>query len=320
MKILIYGAGVIGSIYAARLHEAGCDVTLLARNKRYEDLKQNGIVLKNILTGKQSVIHVPLTSQLSTADFYDLIIVTVRLDQIDAVIPVLKANVVCPLVMFMFNNPVSVTQLASELSPKQIILGFPGVGGTIQDNRIEYIQIKQQKTTIGGLNGKTSGTLKEIKKLIEKGGFEVEVIKHMEDWLKIHAVFVACVSAAIAKENGDSVQLGKKRNSVRLMVKSIREGFIACKKLGMIIVPANLKIIFLLMPQWFSILYWQKAMQGEIGTLSIAPHANKAKGEMQLLAEKVLAIVHSSSYPAPTLDKLLGSFINLKSNSNPPIS
>lgn len=320
MKILIYGAGVIGNIYAARLHEAGCDVTLLARNKRYEDLKQNGIIIKNILTGKQSKTHVPLTRELASTDFYDLIMVTVRLDQIDTVIPVLKANTFCPLVMFMFNNPVSVTQLASELSPKQIILGFPGVGGTIQDSRVEYIQIKQQKTTIGGLNGKTSTPIKEIKERIESGGFEVEVINHMEDWLKIHAVFIACVSAAISKEDGDSVQLGKKKSSVRLMVKSIREGFTACKKLGMVIVPANLRIIFMVMPQWFSILYWQKAMQGKIGTLSIAPHANKAKEEMQLLAEKVLTIVHSSSYPTPALDELLKSFINLKSNSNPPIA
>jgi len=312
VKILIYGAGVIGSIYATKLYEAGCDVTLLARDKRYEDLKQNGIIIKNILTDKQSIMHVPLTRQLTTTDFYDLIIVTVRLDQIDSVIPVLKANIACPLVMFMFNNPVSINQLANELSTKQLILGFPGVGGTIQDNRIDYIQIKQQKTTIGELNGKTSAPVKEIKAFMEKAGFEVEVINHMEDWLKIHAVFIACVSAAIAKENGDSVQLGKTKNSVRLMVKSIGEGFTACKRLGIAIVPANLKIIFMVMPQWFSILYWQKAMRGKIGTLSIASHANKAKEEMQLLAEKVLTIVHSSSYPTPTLDGLLSSFINLK--------
>ena len=30
MKILFYGAGVLGSLYAARLHEAGQDVTILA--------------------------------------------------------------------------------------------------------------------------------------------------------------------------------------------------------------------------------------------------------------------------------------------------
>lgn len=311
MKILVYGAGVIGSIYAARLHDAGCNVTLLARDKHYESLKQNGVIIKDILTGNQTISNVPLIQRLDTYDFYDLIIVTVRLDQIYSVIPDLKKNIVCPLVMLMLNYPESIKQVANDLNKKRIILGFPGVGGTYQNNIIDYIQIKQQETTIGEISGEPSMYIKEIKTLFEKAGFKVTISANMEAWLKIHAVFVACIAAAIIKENGDSVQLGKKRSSVQMMVQSIREGFTACKTLGMPIVPINLKIIFMIMPQWFSVLYWQKAMQGEVGTLAIAPHANKAKDEMKLLAKKVLSIVHSSSFQTPTLDALLSSFINL---------
>ena len=310
MKILVYGAGVIGSVYAARLHEAGYDITLLARNEHYANLNQNGIVIRNVLTGKQTTIKVPLTRQLETTDLYDLIIVTVRLDQLESVVPVLKDNHVSPLVMFMLNNPDNIEILTNELKQKHVILGFPGIGGSLKNNIIDYIQIKQQQTTIGEINGENSVCIREIKMLFEKAEFKVSISSAIKAGLKIHAVFVACVSASIIKENGDSVQLGKKRSSIIMMVKSIREGFIVCKTLGMPIVPANLKIIFLIMPQWFSILYWQKAMQGEVGTLAMAPHANKAKSEMQLLAKKVLTIVHSSSFPTPTLDRLLSSFIH----------
>lgn len=312
MKILVYGAGVIGSIYAARLYEAGCNVTLLARDKHYESLKQNGVIIKDTLTGKQTISRVPLIPQLENNDFYDLIIVTVRLDQLDTVVPVLKNNKVCHLIMLMLNNPESIEQLTKELNPKHIILGFPGAGGTYQNNIIEYIQIKQQETTIGEINGEISIQIKEIKSLFESVGFKVTISDNMDAWLKTHAVFVACIAAAIIKENGDSVQLGKKRSSVKMMIKSIREGFAACKRLGMPIAPTNLKIIFMIMPQWFSVYYWQKAMQGEVGTLAMAPHANKAKDEMKLLAKKVLTIVHSSSFQTPTLDNLLSSFINSK--------
>jgi ketopantoate reductase len=34
MRILIYGAGVIGSIFAGKLAQKGYDITVLARNKR----------------------------------------------------------------------------------------------------------------------------------------------------------------------------------------------------------------------------------------------------------------------------------------------
>ncbi len=38
MKILVYGAGNIGSLYAALLKESGQDVSILARGKRLADL------------------------------------------------------------------------------------------------------------------------------------------------------------------------------------------------------------------------------------------------------------------------------------------
>jgi 2-dehydropantoate 2-reductase len=48
-RILVIGAGVNGSICAAGLHSAGFDVTLLARGKRYEELREAGIVIENPL-------------------------------------------------------------------------------------------------------------------------------------------------------------------------------------------------------------------------------------------------------------------------------
>lgn len=46
MRILIYGAGVIGSLYAALLAEAGYDTSIYARGKRLEVLKNNGLLYK----------------------------------------------------------------------------------------------------------------------------------------------------------------------------------------------------------------------------------------------------------------------------------
>ncbi len=154
MKILFYGAGVIGSVYGARLHQSHADVTLLARGKRYETLKQNGIIIKDVLSGKQTTNNVPLIQRLTPSDFYDLIIVTVRLDQLEPIIKTLKQNTACPLIMFMLNNPDNMEYLKNELAPKHVISGFPGAGGTYHDNQIHYIQIRQQKTTIGEMNGK----------------------------------------------------------------------------------------------------------------------------------------------------------------------
>ena len=51
MKILIYGAGPLGSLYAHRLIQAGKDVTILARGQRYDRIQANGLALVDEMTG-----------------------------------------------------------------------------------------------------------------------------------------------------------------------------------------------------------------------------------------------------------------------------
>lgn len=51
MRILVFGAGVIGSVYAAHLLRAGHEVTLLARGQRLADLTASGLVVENAESG-----------------------------------------------------------------------------------------------------------------------------------------------------------------------------------------------------------------------------------------------------------------------------
>ena len=47
MRILIFGAGVIGSLYGALLAKAGNDVSVYARGRRLKSLMQNGLQYKS---------------------------------------------------------------------------------------------------------------------------------------------------------------------------------------------------------------------------------------------------------------------------------
>ncbi|MBL8164057.1 MAG: ketopantoate reductase family protein, partial [Anaerolineae bacterium] len=58
-RILIIGAGVNGSICAAGLHNAGFNLTLLARGQRYADLQANGIIIEDQFKHTRTVTHVP---------------------------------------------------------------------------------------------------------------------------------------------------------------------------------------------------------------------------------------------------------------------
>jgi 2-dehydropantoate 2-reductase len=68
MKILSYGAGVIGTLYAAKLQEAGHRVTVLARGQRLADIRQYGLVLEEIVRGGRSTIQADTIERLSPDD------------------------------------------------------------------------------------------------------------------------------------------------------------------------------------------------------------------------------------------------------------
>ena len=76
MRILIFGAGVIGSLYGALLAEAGHDVSVYARGLRLESLKRDGLQYK--YKGKIKTASIKVLSTIEPDDRYDFIFLTVR--------------------------------------------------------------------------------------------------------------------------------------------------------------------------------------------------------------------------------------------------
>jgi 2-dehydropantoate 2-reductase len=304
MKILVYGVGVIGSVYAALLQESGCNVVLLARGPRADALRLHGLLLEEAASGKRTTTPITIIDHLAPAESYDLVIVAVRLDQLASVLPSLAANHSLPTVLFLLNNPAGMQRL-EMLEAQRIVLGFPGVGGTRQGEVVRYVLIRQQQTTIGEVDGQVTPRIKEIATLFGKAGFSVALSPDIQAALKTHAVFVSCIAATLTMEGGESVWLGHSRKGVVMMVKATHEGCTALQALGIPISPFNLKVIFTWMPRWFAVLYWQYALRTTVGTLTMAPHANAARDEMHQVAVEIMEQLQTASVPTPTLSHLL---------------
>ena len=57
-RILVIGAGVNGSACASVLHNGGIDVTVLARGKRYEEIRNDGIIIENPFNKRRTITRV----------------------------------------------------------------------------------------------------------------------------------------------------------------------------------------------------------------------------------------------------------------------
>ena len=65
MKILVYGAGVLGCNLARNLLRIGKDVTLLARGNWAAEIKQNGLRIKDKFSLRTSVSRIPVVTELA---------------------------------------------------------------------------------------------------------------------------------------------------------------------------------------------------------------------------------------------------------------
>jgi 2-dehydropantoate 2-reductase len=125
MKLLVYGAGVCGSLFAAQLHEAGHDVSLLARGERLAALRRYGVQLAE--ADNPAVRRVPVPVVEHPAGGYDLIAVFVRTHQVDAVLQSLAG--LDGDVLFLLNWAAGAQPLGAVIGHERVLLGFGAAGG-----------------------------------------------------------------------------------------------------------------------------------------------------------------------------------------------
>jgi 2-dehydropantoate 2-reductase len=80
VNILVFGAGVIGTVYASKLRQAGNSVTVVARGPRLDDIRRHGLILENVIDRRRSECRVEVTDGLFPRDRYDLVSVAVRVE------------------------------------------------------------------------------------------------------------------------------------------------------------------------------------------------------------------------------------------------
>lgn len=201
MRIAIFGAGAIGSIFAYQLGRAGHDVTVIARGARLASLRQtNTIDVRHLISGKEDSVPVHVSDTLERDVPWDLLLVTVQRHQVDAVAEIVaqsRAN----RIMFMFNTAADITDLATRVGRERFLWGFPAALGAIEGGRVDYEVVPSwlrflQVTTIGGLPGDVPTDLEVFQTAFRSAGIPTAISRDMPAWLKSHAAFMVPLMVA----------------------------------------------------------------------------------------------------------------------------
>ena len=150
MKILVYGAGVLGCNLARNLFHAGKDVTLLARGNWAEEIRKNGLRIKDKFSPRTSVSRIPVVTELAPDAMYDVIFVVLRYTQLDSALDTLRANRTKNIV-FVGNN-VQARALAAALPEKNVLFAFALSAGHREADRVVSIDLKKLRGDTAYLN------------------------------------------------------------------------------------------------------------------------------------------------------------------------
>ncbi|MEW1796367.1 ketopantoate reductase family protein [Streptomyces niveus] len=229
MKLLVYGAGVLGSLFSARLHETGHDVSLLARGERLASLRRHGVQLAE--AGSPDVRRVPVPVVEHPAGGYDLTAVFVRTHQVDAVLESLAG--LEGDVLFLLNWAAGAEPLGAVIGHERVLLGFGTAGGTMEGDVVRYrapnFITRRVATPIGEPDGRTTPRLERIVREFRTAGINAKAEPKMDAWLKTHAAFEVPLGQAVHAAGGP-VALADDPDAVRGMLRIMRQNLAALPK------------------------------------------------------------------------------------------
>lgn len=241
-RILIFGAGVIGSMYAMKLIEAGFDVTLFAHSNRFKSLRENGLQYKE--QGSVKSIKVKVIDTLKNDDIYDFIFVTVRYDRSESALLALKDNQSKHIVT-MTSNSIGFSSWL-DIVGDRLLPAFPGFGGQIKDGVLHarFLPKIIAATAFGEMNGEVTERIEKLAKLFKTAELPYVIKKDMQAYLITHSVSdIAMLSVLHSEDKITDKKTVRTRKTARQITVTLKTYLRAIQKAGVSIDPPMLKMV-----------------------------------------------------------------------------
>ncbi len=312
MKVLVFGAGPLGSLMAARLHDAGHDVTVLARNQRLADIREHGIVIREDGSEKSEVARVKSVETLGPDDEYDLVMIVMRKNQVDEIVETLAANRRVPTFLFMTNCAEGPGRYMDAIGSERVMLGFPLPGGHREGHVVEVVPVNEQHVwtiPVGEADGRiTERTRLVARTLGSMRGYKVQIRRDMDAWLRHHvALLMPAFAPALYAAEISMKRMGRTRDLNVLAVRGMKEAIRGLKKAGVPISPGAFKIVFLF-PEPLLVHLVSRMMKAEKNRASIEGHPKNAREELRYLTEELLRFLKRKGISTPVCDSLFAYY------------
>jgi len=216
MRILMAGAGATGGYFGARLAQAGQDVTFLVRERRFQQLQMNGLVLQTPQGTEK--LEPQLIQARSLSDHYDLIIITVKsfaLEQLmEDIAPAVGPDT---LIMPILNGMRHIATLQQRFGDDKVIGGLCKINATLGESG-EVIQMTPlHQLYYGALDGNNDARLQRVDAALRTSQVDNRFSDNIMDELWEKWLLLSTLGAVCCLARGDTQQILTTRGGEALL-------------------------------------------------------------------------------------------------------
>jgi 2-dehydropantoate 2-reductase len=302
-RLLVIGAGVNGSAVAAGLYNGGIDVTVLARGKRYQELRDEGIVIENPFNNKRVVTKVPVIDLLDPQASYDFVLVIIRKNQALDLLPLLAQNR-SPSIVFMGNNLSGPDEFIKALGKERVMMGAVYAAGRREGSLIRAMVITSVAAPFGEVDGTITPRLGRLIGILRRAGFKAQFSRQIVDFQTTHAVGVALIGKLVLKYGCEVRALARSTDDLKLFVEARHEAHRVLRTLGRRIIPWS-EVAIGIVPSFLQVASLRALLNSKLGEVGLAYHVSQAPDEVRQLALELQALVDRAGIPVPAIRKVL---------------
>ena len=226
MKVLVMGAGALGSAFGGMLADAGYDVTLIGREKHMKPIREHGLRITGIW-GSHAIKNIIATSELNAncEPDADVVLLTTKSFDTENAMQELQPLIADDSVVISLQNGIGNEEIIARYVGKERTMGGTVITGFEMPKPGEVeVTVSADTTKIGELNNKITPRSRKIVAIFNEAGIPSDAVDNIRMHIWAKALYSAALNplSAIFK-----VEYGKLSNphSFAIIEDLIREAF-----------------------------------------------------------------------------------------------
>ncbi|WP_231851457.1 ketopantoate reductase family protein [Microlunatus phosphovorus] len=228
VRILMFGRGVIATIYGQAFQEAGHDVEFLVRPGRAaeygESVQTDLIDTRRALRGQRtaSTFKTRLRESVELENEFDLVVLSVGHHQLREAAAYLAPRVGAATVLVFGNVWDEPLAAVAPIPANQVIFGFPQAGGGFTDDGVLHGGLLRS-VILGTTGASPSRRELTVRAAFQQAGLRIKEEADMRGWLWLHFASDAGMFSQALKSGGLANMIGDRR--------ALREAFLTSREL-----------------------------------------------------------------------------------------